>query len=144
MLMTQLNEDFENVAAKCFLYEDAAKTTNGLSKSFREIYFPYEMIDARSFEDMNHLFSDSIMGYPTHLFVNSASKFINVYYYRFSYIGSFSLFNHPSNAPYSVAHSDDIHYLIPWSFMAAIEVDHPDNFIVERLLSIYENFARNG
>lgn len=142
--MNDLNANFADLAPKCFLYEQETEKSSAMSKSFRENYFPYEMIDSRSFEDLNHLFSDSIMGYPTHLFVNSASKFIDVYYYRFSYIGSFSLFNHPRNEPYSVAHGDDIHYLVPWTFLPAIDVNDPDNFIVERLLSIYENFARNG
>lgn len=142
--MAELNGDFANSAPRCFLYEEDSEKSRALSRSFRENYFPYDVIDARSFEDMNHLFSDSIMGYPTHHLVNSASTFTDVFYYRFSFIGSFSLFSYPGNAPYSVAHADDVHYLVPWTFIPTIEVDDPDNFIVERLLSIYENFARNG
>lgn len=142
--MHDLNERFEDVAPACFIYEDGTEKSKAMSKNFRETYFPYEVIDARSFEDLSHFISDSVIGYPTHLFVNLASTFIDVYYYRFSYVGSFSLFVHPRNVPYSVAHGDDIHYLIPWTFFPAIEVDNPDNFVVERLLSVYENFAKNG
>ncbi len=142
--MSELNERFGDVAPDCFIYENGTDKSKAMSKNFRETYFPYEVIDARSFEDLGHFFSDSVIGYPTHLFVNLASTFIDVYYYRFSYVGSFSLFNHPRNEPYSVAHGDDIHYLVPWNFFPIIEVDNPDNFVVERLLSIYENFAKNG
>lgn len=138
--MRGLNEDFHRTASKCFLYVDDENRSN----VFRETYFPYEVIDTRAFEDLGHLFSDSIIGYPTHLFVNLTSKFVDVFYYRFSYIGNFSLFNYPRDSPYSVAHGDDIHYLVPWTFLRPVEIDHLDNFIVERLLSIYENFARTG
>lgn len=142
--LIELNERFDDVAPKCFIYEEGTEKSKEMSKSFRDNYFPYDVIDARSFEDLSHLFSDSIIGYPTHLFVNSASKFTKVYYYRFSHVGNFSLFNYPRNAPYSVVHGDDTHYLIPYNFFPRIEVDSDDNFIVEHLLSIYENFARNG
>lgn len=141
--MVELNERFEDVAPECFRYEEGTERSKAMSKSFRKNYFPYDVINARAFEDLNHLFSDSSMGYATHNLVNLASKFVNVYYYKFSYVGSFSLFNYPHDAPYSVSHGDDIHYLVPWAF-PIIEVDNPDNFIVERLLRIFENFANNG
>ncbi|XP_037043485.1 esterase FE4-like [Bradysia coprophila] len=142
--MTELNERFSDIAPRCFVYEEGTNTSKALSKQFRESYFPYDVIDARSFDDLSHLFSDSTIGYPTHLFVNLASAFIDVYYYKFSYVGSFSLFIFPRNLPFSVAHGDDIHYLVPWNFFPVIGVESPDNFVVERLLSIYENFAKNG
>lgn len=138
--LPELNERFDELAPGCFLFDGATVNPQPIRKG----YFPYDVIDARSFEDLNYLFSDSIIGYPTHLFVKSASKSIDVYYYRFSYVSSISLFNYPRNAPYSVVHGDDTHYLIPWFFFPTIGVDNVDNFIVERLLSIYENFARNG
>lgn len=142
--MKDLNERFEDVAPQCFIYEEGTNTSKAMSQKFRKTYFPYDIIDARSFEDLNHFFSDSLIGYPTHLFVNLASKFIDVYYYRFSYVGSFSLFLYPRKSPYSVGHGDDLHYLVPFYFFPVIEVDDPDNFMVERLLSVYANFASNG
>ncbi|KAJ6641288.1 Carboxylesterase 1C [Pseudolycoriella hygida] len=144
LFMKELNDIFEDVAPRCFNYEEGTNISKAMSKHFRETYFPYEIIDDRSFEDLSNLFSDSIFGYPTHLFVNFASKFIDVYYYKFSYVGSHSLFLHPRNSPYSVAHGDDIHYLVPWMMFPIVGTDNPDNFLVERLLSIYENFAKNG
>lgn len=142
--MVDLNERFADVAPGCFIYEDGTNKSKAMSEQLKETYFPYEIIDARSFEDLGHLVSDSVIGYPVHLFVNLASAFIDVYYYSFSFVGSFSLFNYPRDLPYAVAHGDDIHYLIPWPMFPVIQVDSPDNFVVERLLSMYDNFARNG
>lgn len=138
--MKELNENFESVGPKCFIFDENRK----MSDVLRETYFPYEVIDRRSFEDIGHLFSDSILGFPIHLFVNLTSKFIDVFYYKFSFSGSFSVFNYPSIYPYSVSHSDDSHYLVPYEHIPMIGIHNADNFIVERLLSIYENFARNG
>jgi len=95
----------------------------------------YESLDSKS----------QLLNSQVHQFVNLVSEFTDVFYYKFSYVGDFSLFTYPRNdSIYGVQHGDDLHYVIPYRAFDVIGGDHEDNFIVERLSRIYENFARNG
>lgn len=55
--MSELNERFSDVAPGCFIYEEVTNTSKALSNRLKETYFPYDVIDARSFDDLSHLVS---------------------------------------------------------------------------------------
>lgn len=112
----------------------------------RDRYIPFDVIDLRSFNNLNNLFGDSIISYGVHKFVHLVNNFIDVYYYKFSYVGELSFFNFPRNRPYGVHHGDDIQYTFNMfgSYGIAIPLTHPDSFVVERMTRIWEHFAWTG
>lgn len=89
--------------------------------------------------------SDANTGYNVHRFAHLVSNQTDVYYYKFSYVGRYSLFNYPNDKPYGAHHADDLQYAFHLNFIGPrIETTDPENFMVERLTKIYEHFAWFG
>jgi acetylcholinesterase len=144
--LNELNENFAEFTSKCFFYDaNGIQTREQMADSFKKLYFPYEKIDARSFNNLNHLCADGVIGYGVHRLVHYASNYTDVFYYKFSYIGRYSMFNYPHDKPYGVHHGDDMQYTISASYMAPlINENDPENFMVERMTRIWEQFATKG
>jgi acetylcholinesterase len=140
-LMKKLNENFDEIAPICFSYD----ANEEFSAAMRKLYFPFDKIDARSFNGLNNFFSDGIIGYGAHNFVRLISKFTPVYYYKFSFIGRSGFFKYPGDKPYGVHHGDDGMYLLPYPFLGPmIQPEDPENFMVERMTRIFSQFALTG
>lgn len=84
---------------------------------------------------------DGTIGYGIHRFVQRVRNYVDVYYYKFTYIGRFSLFQYPRDQPYGVHHVDDMQYLFGYS---SITLNETENLMVERMTRIWEQFAKTG
>lgn len=67
-----------------------------------------------------------------------------MYYYKFTYLGSYSSFLYPRNKAFGVHHGDDRQYVLFTGYPPKIRETDPDNFMVERMTRIWEQFARTG
>lgn len=141
--MKQLNENYDEVAPKCFAYANA-KDSKSVGDVLRKAYFPFDVIDARSFNNLNNFFSDGIIGIGVHRFVHFISKLTKVFYYEFSYRGRYSVFNYPHNHPYGTHHSDDMQYIMSECISPLYQTSDPEHVMVERMTRIYEQFAWSG
>lgn len=104
-----------------------------------------DKIDARSVSSLNRLSADGWIGYGVHRLVHYASVHVDVYYYKFSYIGRFSVFFYPRDKPYGTHHIDDVQYTIQADWISPVlQVSDPENFMVERMTRIWEQFALRG
>ena len=91
------------------------------------------------------LISDGSIGYGVHRLVQMISKCTDVFYYKFSYVGSHSVFKFPRNSPYGVTHSDDVQYVLnSWYIAPDASLSDPENFMIERMTRIWEQFAMKG
>lgn len=97
--MKELNENFNKMAPHCFFYKQNEEKSKKISEALRKSFLPLNPIDVRSFNGLNYLFGDGVIGYPVHKFVHLISPFTDVYYYKFSYIGRYG-FNYPHDKPY--------------------------------------------
>lgn len=144
-----LNDNWDEIASTCFYFEgNEFYSTDEISATLRQSYFPFDdIIDIRSFHNLNNLFADSIIGYGVHKFVHLINSLVDVYYYKFSYVGQLSFFHFPRTFPFGAHHGDDIQYVFnyAWEFEGiAIPLDHPDSFVVERMTRMWEQFAWTG
>lgn len=143
-LSRTLNENFAEIAPSCFFFEsiNLKETANSL----RECYLPrHDLIDIRSFNGLSQIFADGVIGYGVHRFVHYVSKFSNVYYYKFSFVGRHSLFKYPRVSPYGVHHVDDIQYVFTAKYVGpTIQSSDPESIAVERMTRIWEQFALTG
>ncbi|CAG9806196.1 unnamed protein product [Chironomus riparius] len=139
--LKKLNEHTNSYLADCFFL---GKYSNN-SKTIRNVYLPFNDIDHRSFSGMANLFSDGSINYGVHRLVRMISKCMDVYYYKFSYVGSHSVFNYPRNFPYGVSHADDLQYVLnTWYIAPDASLTDPENFMIERMTRIWEQFAMKG
>lgn len=141
-MLNKFNENFQEIAPYCLAYDE----NDQQSASIKRKYFPFDQIDARSFDNLNQLFSDALIGYSVYNFVQLISNITDVFYYRFSYIGRHSIFMHPSERQvYGVHHVDDLQYVIYVEFLAPyITSNDSESFMVERMTRIWEKFAWTG
>lgn len=140
-----LNNKFPEIASRCFFFRgNGIKSTEEIANIFKNYYLPFEKIDMRSFNSLAQLCGDGTVGYAVHKFVHYISKFTDVYYYKFSYIGRYSNFNYPGNKPYGIHHNDDNQYVVVSNNPPMIKESDPENFIVERMTRIWEQFAIYG
>jgi acetylcholinesterase len=73
------------------------------------------------------------------------TNYTDVFYYKFTYIGRFSVFKHPRDRPFGMSHADDIQYILDtWYVGPTINVTDPENLMIERMTRIWEQFALNG
>ena len=143
--MDLLNNKFSEIASNCFYFRgNGIKTTEEIAEILRKHYLPYNKIDITSFNSLHHLCADGSIGYAVHRFAHYASSFTDVYYYKFSYIGRFSNFLYPRNKPYGVHHGDDNQYVLSSRSPPEIKESDPENFMVERMTRIWEQFAKYG
>jgi acetylcholinesterase len=144
--LKELNENFVDIASFCFSIK--ANNVNSLEhivNTLRAHYLPFEKIDHRSFNNLVQFYSDGDIGYAVHRLAHFTSRFTDVYYYKFSYIGRFSFINYPRNSPYGVNHLDDHQYVFRLNgFGDFISESDPENFMVERLTRMWEQFAKTG
>ncbi|CRK87283.1 CLUMA_CG001085, isoform A [Clunio marinus] len=140
-----LNENFYEFAPACFGYEANSEKSRRFSDALSKYYLPFSPIDVRSFGGLNQMISDGYIGWSVHRLVHLISDQVDVYYYKFSYVGRYSVFRYPRNQPYGIHHSDDIQY--PFSvdyFGPYFTEDDPESFMVDRMSKIYESFATTG
>lgn len=97
--MKELNENFNKMAPYCFFYKQNENKSDSISEALRKSFLPLETIDVRSFEGLNDLFGDGVIGFPVHKFVHLISNYTDVFYYKFSYIGRFG-YKYPHDKPY--------------------------------------------
>lgn len=145
-MIQTLNDRFDDIAPTCFFYDDNDhKTSKEIGEILRKYYLPFDEIDARSFNSLNQFMADGTIGNGVHRFVHYISNSTNVFYYKFSYIGRFSLFNYPHDKPYGVQHADDLQYVFYVKHIAplALKTD-PENLHIERMTRIWESFAWTG
>lgn len=144
--MKFFNENFEDVAPICFFFEEnLSKTTTEIGKRLKDFYLPFETVDNRSFNALNNLFADGIIGNSVHRFVHYISNLTDVYYYKFSFVGRFSLFLYPYDKPYGVHHADDIQYVFYAPYVGPmIQKEDQENLLVERMTRMWASFAATG
>lgn len=145
-MTTHFNENFDEIAPACFAFEaNDYKSAAEIAQILRQSYLPFDKIDIRSFDNLAKLLGDGVIGYGVHKFVHYVSPIVDVFYYKFSYIGRWSLFLHPRDKPYGAHHVDDIQYVFGASFMGStIRFTDPENIAVERMTRIWEQFAWTG
>jgi acetylcholinesterase len=144
--LSELNMNFADFTSKCFFYDaNGIQTREQMAQALKKLYFPYDKIDARASNNLNHLCADGVIGYGVHRLAHFASYYTDVFYYKFSYIGRYSSFYYPRDKPFGVHHGDDIQYTISAPYLSpTIEEDDPENFMVERMTRIWEQFALKG
>lgn len=141
--LRQLNENYDDVAPNCFLYA-LAEETKSVGDVLRKAYFPFDVIDVRSFNNYNNFYSDAHVNYGVHRFVHFISNTTDVFYFLFSFTGRYSQFHYPYDRPYGIKHADDMQYIMSEFISPLYEKSDPESFMVERMTRIYEQFAWSG
>ena len=95
--VSMLNEDFNQIAPKCFFFWENESKSNAMSEVLRNIFLPQKNISRESYAGFNNLLSDGLIGYPIHKFVELTWNFTDVFYYLMKSELKISIINLSSN-----------------------------------------------
>lgn len=91
------NKDFEKLAPIHLLYERNTEKSRLISRKLKEKYLNNQsLVFPDSVEKFGQLYSDGVIGYSFHRFLDMVSKHTLVFSYLFTYKGRYSHFINPS------------------------------------------------
>ncbi|GAB0094319.1 Carboxylic ester hydrolase [Sergentomyia squamirostris] len=142
----EFDQKFNELAPICFLYERNTPRSREISQTLRKKYVNFPLITESRIPELGELFSDSTIGFSVHRFVQLASRHTKVFYYKHTFRGRYSFFEHPKGTPYGVVHHDDLLYLfgIPLVAPKLFTLSDPENLNVERMTRMWTTFAAKG
>ncbi|KAL3273421.1 hypothetical protein HHI36_014865 [Cryptolaemus montrouzieri] len=149
-MLSQLDRNWEKLAPITFLYERDTDRSKSISRGLRSFYFGNQTLGKSVQVQMTNIYNEAQSGFA----VNRAVKLLAlknsqpVYYYRFSYKGRFGHYFVPGSngtVPYGPVHHDDLIYMFCSDpLFPKIEKTYPEFRTVQKLTTMWANFARNG
>ncbi|XP_055919367.1 esterase FE4-like isoform X1 [Eupeodes corollae] len=143
-LLNDISLNFDKYAPQLFIF-DPNDRAHDKSRRIQQFYLGNKKIQNQDFINFSKIFSDAIINNGVHRLVELARKYVDVFYYRFDYLGRYSLFSDEEGKPRGVGHADDLQYILgtKW-FEKKIELHDPEMFMVERITKWWASFAQNG
>ncbi|XP_055857309.1 esterase FE4-like [Episyrphus balteatus] len=143
-LLNDISINFDKYAPQLFIFDridNAVDTSNRIKK----FYLKDKKIQDQPFNNFAVIFSDAIINHGVHRLVELARKYVDVYYYRFDYLGRFSLILDDNDKPRGVGHADDLQYILgtKW-FEKKIDSRDSEIFMVDRITRWWASFAKTG
>uniref|UniRef100_A0A1I8PSZ6 Carboxylic ester hydrolase n=1 Tax=Stomoxys calcitrans TaxID=35570 RepID=A0A1I8PSZ6_STOCA len=141
------SQQFDKNTPHYFLYEADTPKSLSISKALRDFYFKNNSIAyPQSVEPFGELYSDGLIIFAYHRFLQMVSKHTSVYTYLFTYKGRYSHFKNPdTNQTLGAMHHDELLYLFYVPLMTPMfgKTD-PENATIERLTRMWYEFAQKS
>ncbi|XP_075162602.1 juvenile hormone esterase-like [Haematobia irritans] len=141
------NQNFEKYNPIYFLYERDTPASQRISQAMRSFYFQNQTLQfPQSLKAFGELYSDGLIIFEYHRFLQMVSKHVPVYTYLFTYHGRYSHFRNPdTNQTHGAMHHDELLYTLYMPLLAPMfGKSDPENPIVERLTRLWYEFAKKG
>uniref|UniRef100_A0A0K8V1T5 Carboxylic ester hydrolase n=1 Tax=Bactrocera latifrons TaxID=174628 RepID=A0A0K8V1T5_BACLA len=147
-LLNDISQNFASYAPELFLYKNWSTGMESENNVWRgeklELFYfgNHTNITEGNLYPFGHVFSDGLIGHGVYKLVRLASRFMNVFYYRFDYESNPSLKPDHNGNFRGVVHADDLKYVMPsrW-YGPQFAMDSPNMFMVKRMVHIFETFA---
>ncbi|XP_039949782.1 venom carboxylesterase-6 [Bactrocera tryoni] len=150
-LLSDISQNFASYAPELFLYKNWSAGMESEDNVWRGeklqlFYFGnHTNITEENLYTFGHVFSDGLIGHGVYNLVRLASRFMNVFYYRFDYESNPSLKPDHNGNFRGVVHADDLKYVMPSTWYGPqLPIDSPNMFMVKRMVHIFETFANWG
>ncbi|XP_013110450.2 carboxylic ester hydrolase [Stomoxys calcitrans] len=143
----RFNDDFDKYNPIYFLYERNTPRSKRISQAMRSFYFQNRSLEyPQSLTSFGELYSDGLITFEYHRFLQMVSKHVPVRTYLFTYKGRYSHFRHPdTNETYGAMHHDELLYLLNLPLLTPMfGASDPENPTVERLTRMWYEFAKKG
>ncbi|XP_055902948.1 esterase FE4-like [Eupeodes corollae] len=143
-LLNDITLNFAKYAPKFFVHNfDDPKIDK--TKIVQSFYLGNQSLAKQKLSNFGKIFSDSMANYSINRLVQLARKFVDVYYYRFDYLGRFGVFENWEGKPLGVNHADDLQYIIKRRMLRkTINPNDPEWFMVTRMVKVITTFAETG
>ncbi|XP_073818496.1 juvenile hormone esterase-like [Musca autumnalis] len=143
----RFNQDFAKYNPIYFLYERDTPRSRNISQEMRSFYFDNKKLEyPQSLMRFGELYSDGLICFEYHRFLQMVSKYVPVYTYLFTYKGRYSHFRNPdTNETLGAMHHDELLYLFNAPlFTPQLRKTDPENDTIERLTRMWYEFAKKS
>lgn len=148
-LLNEFDMKFEWIVPMCLSYERNTNKSVKISQILRNRTFGEKNeINKESFVGIHTLFSEGVINYGIYRTIQlfSLQTDLNVFVYKFSYVGRFSHLYYPNpNIPFGAVHADDLFYLFVQKDKAPpFNHTDPEWEFVQKYTRMIINFAKFG
>ncbi|XP_055371593.1 juvenile hormone esterase-like, partial [Condylostylus longicornis] len=146
-LVAELNENFDLLAPQYFGYNFSnMEESKNISYHLRDFYFKNQKIGFETETNLGNLFSDALIVHGVHRFVQLASQYIDVYFFRLDYRGRYTCSSPRENGdPFYIDHVDILLYLFEYPNCAPeFKREDPEYLIMKKFIKFVINFAESG
>lgn len=147
-LLYEFDKKFQWIAPICLSYESNTNRSIKISQTLRNRTFVNNEINGESFHEIHTLFSEGVINYGVYRTIQlfSLQTDLNVYVYKFSYVGRYSHLYYPNpNISFGAVHADDLFYLFVQKDKAPpYNNTDPEWEFVQKYTRMIVNFAKFG
>ncbi|XP_044728520.1 juvenile hormone esterase-like [Chrysoperla carnea] len=140
------NENFSYPASLAFSYEKRSDSLN-ISQILRDFYLKDSAISIQTVDEFGKLYADGKIGFSVNRLANVVAKHSTVFYYKFSYNGTYSYFYSPfTNKTIGAVHQNDLIYLFTnrYENFPLFSVEDPESKIIDKMITLWTNFVIYG
>ncbi|XP_023158747.1 venom carboxylesterase-6 [Ceratitis capitata] len=139
------NEDFEKYAPIGLMYERDTERSREVSRVLRSKYLGNATLtQSDSLVPFGNLYSDGIIGFEYHRFLDMVSRLVPTYTYLFTYKGRYSHFK-LNDEVFGAVHHDELLYLLYVPVITPLfKKTDPENVVIENLTRMWSEFAKKG
>ncbi|XP_011180224.2 juvenile hormone esterase [Zeugodacus cucurbitae] len=141
-LVDDINNNF-GLYATDFLQFKITGNDDEKMRRIREFYYNKTAITNKNLIGIGKMKSDGLIGHSMHRLVELAKKYTKVYYYRFDFVGAYSLYPNDAGMAKGVGHADDVPYVFH-IIETPTETNSSHTFMIDRMVNIFTSFAANG
>ncbi|XP_055914839.1 uncharacterized protein LOC129948049 [Eupeodes corollae] len=140
-LLNDIDLNLEKYAPEFFMHDFGDPAEKKVEK-LKDFYFKNQTISKTNVIRLGEAFSDSFINHGVHRLVDLARKYVQVYYYRFDYKGSFEQIRTNEY----VSHGDDQFYVFKMNKFGGklLGPNDKDWFMAEKMVGIISTFAQTG
>ncbi|XP_058796122.1 uncharacterized protein LOC131666989 [Phymastichus coffea] len=141
-------DNWEHAAPISFQYERDTEHSRHVSRALKKFYFNDKPITVTNGLQLNLIYTDAIIGWPTQRFAQLMAQYSKapVYNYQFIYQGRYSFVTwSDTKKPFGVLHQDDLLYFLTLSFgFPLLTPADPEWPMIQKMTSMWANFAKTG
>lgn len=158
-----MNYNFQGYVPEFLTIDPNSENLDTISNQLYNFYVgPNDMITTQNlFDTFGLMYSDGVISHGVHRLVELTRKDMEVYFYRFDYLGQYSILVGPDGKPFgkyicliqveitftitAVMHVDELLYLFNDNSVAPIfKKNDPEVAIMNQMTDYWSSFARDG
>uniref|UniRef100_T1P862 Carboxylic ester hydrolase n=1 Tax=Musca domestica TaxID=7370 RepID=T1P862_MUSDO len=137
-------DEFDKYAPIYFMYERSGPISSNISQQLGAYYLQGNPIEfPKSVEKFAEVYSDSLICFANHRFLQMIAEHVPVYNYLFNYKGRFNYFK--LDEALGAMHLDELLYFFNSPLLTpTFTAGDPENDTIERLTRLWYEFAKKG
>ncbi|KAL5280263.1 hypothetical protein ACFFRR_004311 [Megaselia abdita] len=146
-LLDDMNSNFKGYIPEFLTIDPNSPDLHSISDKLYKFYVGSNgrITDQNITQNFGLMYSDAILSHGVHRLVELTRKDMDVYFYRFDYMGQYSLLTGLDGKPFAVVHVDELLYLFNYNSVGPLfNKTDPEVVIMNQMTDYWTSFAKTG